>query len=225
MDVRRAGVGLVTIGQSPRDDVVGEMRAIFGQRIKVAQRGALDGLAAVEIASLKPGKADFPLITRLGDGSSIVVGKKAVYPLLQRTINDLEKSGVNMIGLLCTDEFEGLESRGLLLRPCRILIHLIASVVQKGTLGVFVPLNEQKQEARVKWGRTGLRIVVEALHPYQVSEEGKGAIERVRGERADLIILDCIGYPLKTKENISAVTNKPVLLPRTALARMICEFF
>ena len=223
MDTREQRVGLVTIGQSPRDDVVGEMRSILGSGIKISQRGALDGLAGMEIAKLKPGKNDFPLITRLRDGSSVVVGKKEILPLLQRKINELEESGVTGIGLLCTAEFEELESRGLLLRPYHIIVHSIAAVVKEGTLGVFVPLQKQKQEAREKWERTGLSVIVEALNPYQKSNEARKAIERVRGEKVDIIVLDCIGYPLKTKEKIRAATGRPVLLPRTALARMISE--
>ena len=168
MDTREQRVGLVTIGQSPRDDVVGEMRSILGSGIKISQRGALDGLAGMEIAKLKPGKNDLPLSTRLRDGS-------------------------------------------------------IAAVVKEGTLGVFVPLQKQKQEAREKWERTGLSVIVEALNPYQKSNEARKAIERVRGEKVDIIVLDCIGYPLKTKEKIRAATGRPVLLPRTALASMISE--
>jgi protein AroM len=184
-EISKTGVGLITIGQSPRDDVVGEMRSILGTKIKVAQRGALDGLGSVEIAKLKPGKNDFPLITRLRDGSSVVVGEKAILPLLQKRVGELEKSGVTAIGLLCTDEFVELKSGGLLLRPYYILMHAVAAVVESGTLGVFVPLPEQRRDARAKWERTGLNVVIEALNPYQESNEASRVVERVRGEKPD----------------------------------------
>jgi protein AroM len=42
-------------------------------------------------------------------------------------------------------------------------------------------------------------------------------------KNVDLIVLDCIGYTLKMKEKLKEMTGKPVLLPRSILARVIRE--
>jgi hypothetical protein len=42
----RPVVGLVTIGQSPRPDVVPDMVEIIGPGVEIREAGALDGLAA-----------------------------------------------------------------------------------------------------------------------------------------------------------------------------------
>jgi protein AroM len=217
----REKVGLVTIGQSPRNDVVGEIADILGIGIEIMQKGALDGLTRNEIEGLRPEKKDFPLITRLRNGTSAIVGKEKIIFLLQKRIVELEESGLSIIGLLCTDEFPELESRGLLLMPSKILFHAAASVLKKGKIGVFCPLPEQKKEVREKWGKTGLRVVVEALNPYQETSKADKAIERMKCENVDLIVLDCIGYSFSIKEKIAEATGKPVLLPRTVLARFI----
>ena len=39
----------------------------------------------------------------------------------------------------------------------------------------------------------------------------------------DLILLDCIGYTIEMKERIQSLTQKPVLLSRTLVARVIRE--
>ena len=47
-------IGLVTIGQSPRSDVVPDMAAILGPAVEIREAGALDGLARSEIDALAP---------------------------------------------------------------------------------------------------------------------------------------------------------------------------
>src|SRR3989442_131023 len=67
----RSVVGLVTIGQSPRSDVVPEMAALIGPGIEVREAGALDGLKRSEIEPLAPTGDDEILVTRPQDGSAV----------------------------------------------------------------------------------------------------------------------------------------------------------
>ena len=216
-------IGFITIGQSPREDIVCEIAEILGPEVEIIERGALDSLSRNEIESLRPKKGDFPLITRLRDGSSAIVGKKKIIPLLKRKIEELEQQGVQLIGLLCTDDFPELKSERLLLQPYRLLFNLVMAILKKGTLAVLAPLEEQGEDVKKKWEKTGLKVVVETLNPYQEFSDARLAIERIKKEDADLIVLDCIGYSQKIKERIRVVAGKPVLLPRTVLARMIKE--
>jgi len=216
-------IGFVTIGQSPRQDIISEISDILGPEIVIIERGALDGLREEEIKKLKPGPGDFSLITRLRDGSSVAVGKKKIFPLLKRQVKNLEEESVRLIALLCTDEFPALESHRLLLHPSRLLFASVVSVIKKGKVGIFVPLEEQKGETIKKWKKTGLSVVVEALNPYQESPEGRRVIERMGEENVDLIVLDCLGYSLRWKTALKKEIGKPVLLARTVLARTIRE--
>ena len=70
-----AAIGLVTIGQSPRSDVVPDMATILGPGVEIREAGALDGLARSEIDALAPTGDDEILVTRLRDGSSVFLGK------------------------------------------------------------------------------------------------------------------------------------------------------
>lgn len=47
-------VGMITVGQSPRDDIVPNMSQALGANIEVIEKGALDGLSTEEIQSLAP---------------------------------------------------------------------------------------------------------------------------------------------------------------------------
>ncbi|NIN92809.1 hypothetical protein GTO36_07485, partial [bacterium] len=69
-------VGLLTIGQSPREDVVPEMNPFFLPQIKILEKGLLDDLSPEEIRRLKPKKGETPLITRLRKGGSVQLSQK-----------------------------------------------------------------------------------------------------------------------------------------------------
>ena len=47
-------IGLITVGQAPRSDVVPDMAAILGADVEIVEAGALDGLAREEITPLAP---------------------------------------------------------------------------------------------------------------------------------------------------------------------------
>src|SRR5215831_141324 len=93
MNARNPVVGLVTIGQAPRLDVVPEMTAAIGAGIEVREAGALDGLTSPEIEALRPSGQDEILVTRLRDGSAVFLGKEKIVGLVERRIATLEREG------------------------------------------------------------------------------------------------------------------------------------
>jgi len=76
-------VGLLTIGQSPREDVVPEMSPFFLPNIKILEKGLLDDLSPEEIRRLKPKTGETPLVTRLRKGGSIQLSEKKISALLR----------------------------------------------------------------------------------------------------------------------------------------------
>jgi len=70
--------------------------------------------------------------------------------------------------------------------------------------------------------KSKLKLVVKTLSPY-MSENVKIVANEFRKENVDIIVLDCIGYGKEIARIIKEATNKPVLLPRTLLARIIRE--
>jgi len=219
----RFKAGFVTIGQSPRTDVFEEMADLLGPEIEVIEKGALDRLSCSKIRGLWPEKRDFPLITRLKNGTTVRVGRKKIIPLLQKQVRELEKEGVKIIAFLCTENFPEIKSRCALLFPSRILFHTVHSILRKGKLAVFIPLEEQREGARKKWEKTGLDVIVKVLNPYQKFNEIEKALVQIKKENVDLVVLDCIGYTMKIKERIRQKIRKPVLLPKSLLARTIRE--
>src|SRR5262245_16818933 len=104
-------VGLITVGQAPRSDVVPDMAEILGGDIEIVEAGALDGLDRDEIARLAPEGDDEILVTRLTDGTAVFVGKSKMIPRVEARIAALEDEDVALNVLLCTGAFPKLAAR------------------------------------------------------------------------------------------------------------------
>ncbi|WP_347354356.1 AroM family protein [Acetoanaerobium noterae] len=98
-------LGAITIGQSPRDDVIPEMIELLGDDIEVLQAGALDGLTLEEIEKFTPEKGDYVLVSKLRDGSSVKFAERHILPRLQECIDKLENEGADIILFICTGVF------------------------------------------------------------------------------------------------------------------------
>ncbi len=217
-------IGLVTIGQSPRDDVTKDLYSLLGEEVEILERGLLDEISMIEIEKLKPEKEDFPLITRLRDGSSVVVGKRKILPIIQTKVEEIEKSGIKICALLCTEEFNEIRSKIFLIQPGRLIFNLTNSLLSEGNLLVFVPLKEQMEYAKRKWGRTGLNVFIETLNPYISIQEVEEMGEKIKDRKVDLIVMDCIGYSLDLKEKLKEISGEPFIIPRSILGMAIKEF-
>ena len=217
-------IGVVTIGQSPRDDIIPEIREVLGPEVEIVERGALDGLSLKEVNEFYQGEAGQTLITRMKDGTEVKITKKHIVPRMKNCILELEGKGVEISILLCTEDFPEIESQKILLRPDRVLQSMVKAILKKGKLGVIIPSLDQIQATKKKWDSTGFSVVVGAISPYTGTE--KEIIEianKFKNLKVDLIILDCIGFNRMTKVVFRDVTKKPVLLPRTIIGRIARE--
>jgi protein AroM len=60
-------VGLITVGQAPRSDVVPDMAAILGGDVEIIEAGALDGLTR-EQATTRSSSPAWPMARRSSSG-------------------------------------------------------------------------------------------------------------------------------------------------------------
>ena len=103
-------IGAVTIGQSPRDDIVPEIREVLGSEVEIIEKGALDDLSLNDIKNFHPTPGDYTLFTRLKDGTEVKIAKKHIIPKIRGCIRELEEKGAGVLILLCTGEFPEIES-------------------------------------------------------------------------------------------------------------------
>ena len=212
-------VAFLTIGQSPREDIMADIRRYL-KGIKYVEYGVLDGLTLEEIEKeFKPLPEDFAYVSRLRDGGEVKLSKSKVSMKLQDLISRIEES-VDLIVILCTGDFN-LKSRKPIIYPSQALIDKIKSLSPK-TIGVVVPLESQISMARKRWGNVAKVINVIVWSPYS------GTIEDLVGlahliEDAEIIVMDCLGYSVKHKEILERVTHKKVITPREVVAELITK--
>ena len=218
-------VGLVTIGQSPRVDVVPEMAAVLGPGVEVREAGALDGLTRTEIAALAPTGDDEILVTRLADGSAVFLGKPKIVGHVEARIAALEREGAAVTALLCTGAFPPLRATRPLIQPQPVLLGTLRGMRWPGHLGVVTPSVRHVPQTEARWQRDGFDPVVVALSPYE--HEDADALARVgaalRGAGAGLVVMDCMGFTRKARDELRALTGAPVLLANLLVARVVAE--
>ncbi len=218
-------VGLITIGQSPRSDVVPDMATILGPGVEIREAGALDGLPGSDIDALAPTGDDEILVTRLRDGASVFLGKPKIVHLVEARIAALERDGAALTALLCTGAFPRLRASRPLIQPQPLLVGLLRAMSWAGPLGVLTPSVPHVPQTQARWRRDGFDAVVAPLSPYE--EEDAAAVRRaataMRDGGAGLIVMDCMGFRRKTRDELRELTGVPVLLANLLLARVLAE--
>ena len=218
-------VGLITVGQSPRSDVVPDMAAILGGDVEILEAGALDGLSREQIAPLAPEGDDEIIVTRLADGSPVFVGKTKVIPRIEALIAALEDRGTTLNVLLCTGEFPKLAARRPFLEPQQLLLGLLRAMTFPGRLGVLTPSERHVPQTAARWRASGFDAHVAALSPYEENDPAavRRAADALRAGNAGLVVMDCIGFRRKTRDEIAHLTGAPTLVANLLVARVAAE--
>lgn len=215
-------VGAITIGQTPRDDVAAELEMVLGPDVRVVQAGALDGLTHAEIGVLAPAGDDDALITRLRDGSEVIVGKSRILPRLQACLDRLAGE-TDASSILCAGVFPTFRSPHPVVLPERCMTAMVDAVFDGGRLGVIVPIVEQRQSYRARWSRVDARVAVVVASPYDDPARLVDAADELRRAGASLVVMECMGFTSGMKRVVREVTGAPALLPATVLARVLAE--
>lgn len=218
-------IGAVTIGQSPRTDVMGDMKRILGEEVEVLEAGALDGLSMEEIKEMEPQKDDYVLVSRLRDGGFAKFGERFILERLQECITQLENAGAELIVFLCAGSFPDIfKARVPLIYPSKILNGIAKAVSERSNMILITPEAEQIQQAYDQWGTIMEQVTPIAANPYGDQEELVKAAQKAKEIDSDLIVMDCIGYTEEAKKMVKKISGKPVILCRTILARVISEW-
>ncbi len=216
-------VGMITIGQSPRVDVVPEVCALVGRPMEVEEAGALDGLSLDDVRRLAPGPGDETLVTRMADGAEVHVAKRHISSRLQSCIDRLG-SRVEAIVLLCTGHFPEFHSPVPLLEPQRLVDRVVQALAGPGgSVGLMLPASAQADAGRRKMEEYGLSARVAVASPYGRFEEIRQAAAGFRDSEVSLVVMHCIGYDAKMKGEVRRLSGKSVVLARSLVGKVLEE--
>jgi protein AroM len=221
----RPVVGFVTIGQSPRSDVVPDMAELIGPGVELREAGALDGLQRSEMEALAPSGDDEILVTRLRDGAAVFLGKPKIVGLVEERIAELERGGATLTALLCTGAFPRLQATRPLIQPHPVLLGTLRGFSWLGRLGVLTPSVPHVPQTEARWRRDGFDPVVAPFSPYEEDDPAalRRAADAMRAGGAGLVVMDCMGFRRKTRDELRGLTGVPVLLANLLVARIIAE--
>ncbi len=218
-------LGMVTIGQAPRNDVAPIIEKYLEGRAQLVQVGVLDGMTKEYIEeNLYPEEDDYVLTSRLTSNESVIMSREKIKPILQEKINDLEEMGIKQILLLCTGVFPGLTTKSAyLIEPDHIIPPTVKALVASRRFGVIVPLNEQKETLLPKFSPFGLTPLFSVASPYQNDPKSYEEAAVELKDKVDIILLDCMGYTEEAREIVSRATGLPVILSNAIMAKLTSE--
>jgi protein AroM len=216
-------LGVVVVGQSPRPEIIAQMRPLLNDDIAIDLRGALDGLSRQEVATLAPANGADTLFTRLPpDGENIRLSKHAVEARAKTTIERMAADGTAITMLCCTGEFPTLTTGSVVL-PSAILSGLVNGLLPRGRLGILIPLPEQAAALCAKWRRPALEVFAEPLTPGSSAPAIDAAARRLAARHPHLVVMDCMSYDQQIKYRVRRTVRCPVILAITAAARVAAE--
>ncbi|HTQ34076.1 MAG TPA: AroM family protein, partial [Stellaceae bacterium] len=174
-------LGTVTIGQAPRADVVPIIERHVPRECRLIHRGALDGMTRTDVAAQFAAATDeAALITRLQDGTVVNLSRRRMQDQVQVVIRDLERDGCDVILLLCTGTFTGLECRrAWLIEPDHIIPATVAGLIERRQLGIIVPIAGQIASEAEKWRPLARPPLFAVASPYESGEEATVEAARV----------------------------------------------
>jgi len=217
-------VGFLTIGQSPREDLTPEIKPLFLPHLEIVEYGLLDNLTPEEIKLLKPEMKEIPLVTRLRDGSQVQLSERKISELLPEAINLMKtRMDVRVVGILCTNDFPKTKFPCPAIFPFDYLKFLINQILEVRNLGVVVPLESQVEMTKKKWDKE--KTVVVAKSPYTEGKTWNEIAQTFTQEKVEAIVLDCIGYKIKDRQELQSLIHVPTLSPRAILAFAINQLF
>ncbi|MCU1660150.1 MAG: AroM family protein [Pseudonocardia sp.] len=222
-------LGVLTIGQSPRTELVEDLRRWLPAGTEIVEAGVLDGLDLPQVLALAPVSGDpadaHVLTTSLPDGTTVVLAERHVVDRLPAALAQLEGQ-VDLTFLVCTGTFPEFPHAKPLVSPEDLITAGVVGLAA-GAVGVICPLPEQVDTTRRKIGprlAPGTTLHVEVASPYTATaEEMSAAARRLAAAGAELVALDCMGYTDISRAIVARAAGVPVVVARSVAARLVAE--
>lgn len=211
-------VASLTVGQTPRSDVLPDILAHMPFPLEVEEFGALDGLTDAEIADLAPRAGEYSLITRLRDGRDVVISKQRVAERLEVLCRMLDRRHYDLAIILSTGLFREFESPWPMVNAQRAMDASIEAIGAAGqTVGVIYPLRRQLEE-NAGYSVPGLSL--------RFSYADSGIPQTLRDaavdlDSCDLAVLNSVGFTEQDRLTVAQQIGKPVILARRVVAGAI----
>ncbi|CDZ69977.1 AroM protein [Neorhizobium galegae bv. orientalis] len=211
-------VMFLSVGQTPRADLIGDMLTNLDVSIEALEIGALDGLSKAEIDDLKVRPGEQSIITRLADNTDIVVSKPRIAERMAKIAAAFHPNEFDLVVILSTGLFRDFESTCPTVNAQRAMESAVISLAAHGaSVGLIQPLQQQIAE-----------LDIPALAPYKIcaSYAADGDRKLLAGALVDLadaeiIVLNSVSFTEADRQMVAKASGKPVVLARRIVASAI----
>ncbi|MFK4825930.1 AroM family protein [Paenochrobactrum sp. BZR 588] len=208
----------VTVGQSPRHDLIEEMMQNLDVPLETLEIGALDNLSAAEIEAFAVKGDEASIVTRLADGSNIVLSKSAISERMAKIVAEFRPGEYDLVAILSTGLFRDFESNCPTVNSQRAIESAIISLAAQGsTVGIIMPLERQLQEFDIP-ALVDYKIV--ASHARD-NDRGQLAAALIDLADTDIIVLNSVAYTEADRAVVARASGKPVILARRIVSSAI----
>lgn len=211
----RPVLGVVTIGQTPREDLVATFAAA-APHADVRLAGALDGLTTGDVAALAT-SGPYPLLVRLADGTTAEVPRDTLVPRVAAAAAALAEAGAALVVIACAGAFPAFPCPVPLLLPGRLVPATVRALAAGGRIGIVTPNAAQVPYADAKWRADGFAVVVTHAAPSR-ADELAAAASRLRAADVTLVVLDCMGHDEASRAAFAAAAGRPTVAVQPLVA-------
>lgn len=208
----------LSVGQSPRTDIIDDMLGNLDLSIEAQEIGALDGLSPAELDELKVRPGETSIVTKLADGSTIVISKPRIAERMAGIAAAFQPNQFDLVVILSTGLFRDFESICPTVNAQRAMESTVISLAAHGSaVGLIQPLKQQIDE-----------LSIPALAPYKItaSYAAEGDKQSLAGALVDLadaeiIVLNSVSFTEADRQTVAKASGKPVVLARRIVASAI----
>ena len=208
----------LSVGQSPRADIIDEMLESLDLPIVPVEIGALDGLSSAQIADLKVRPGEASIVTRLADGSDVVISKPRIAERMAAIAAGFHRNEFDLVVILSTGLFRDFESTCPMVNAQRAMESTVISLAAQGAaVGLVQPLAQQINE-----------LDIPALASYRVTasyaaDGDKALLANALLDLADceIIVLNSVSFTDADRQMVAKASGKPVVLARRIIASAI----
>jgi len=216
-------LGTITLGQTPRPDLLSMVVPQVPDGVACHHVGVLDGLTDAEItARFAPRLREHRMLTRLADGRAMEIDARAAEAGVQRALTGLEDSGCTAVVVLSTAVFRGLRARrAWLIEPDRILPGLVAGLAGPRKVGIVSPIDMPLDAMRRKWAALQLPPAMAVASPFD--DGGRAvelAVQALQRAGADVVLMDAMAFVDRHRAG-AAAAGLPVLMASDLVARVM----
>lgn len=215
----------LTLGHAARSDLHPLLLEHLPEE-QIAHVGLLDGMTAEDIArDYRAVENEKVVMTRLDDGTHVVLSAEKVEVALQNQIRELERQGFETILMLCSGQYSNLfTERATLLEPYRILPPLVDAITDGHQVGIVVAREEYIAEQARKWKKLAQKPHFAVASPWHTNDDDLiDAALWLQEQGADVVVLDCLGYHQRHRDFLQKLLGIPVLLSNVLIAKLAAE--